>query len=65
MKFRDKEKNILVDVFLKTAEYLLAIVILGQIISEKFRLRIFAGALLIFVVLVIVSLLISSSMEEK
>jgi hypothetical protein len=35
MKLRDKEKNILVDTFLKTAEYILSIVILGMVIFRK------------------------------
>jgi len=38
MKFRDKEKNLLVDVFTRTAEYVLSIIILGTIISGRFDL---------------------------
>ena len=65
MKFRDKEKNLLVDIFVKSAEYVLAIVILGQIISNKFNVQLFLWSLFIFIVLVIFALSISSKTDEK
>lgn len=33
IKFRDKEKKLLSEIFIKTGEYILAIVVLGQAIS--------------------------------
>ena len=49
MKFRDKEKNLRVDVFTRTAEYVLSIIILGTIISGRFDLWIFLIGLSVFI----------------
>ncbi|MEW6006707.1 MAG: hypothetical protein AB1595_00910 [bacterium] len=65
MKFRDREKRLLVDVFLKTAEYILAIVILGQAIAESFELFTFLTGLFIFLLLVCFSLILSSLIKEE
>jgi len=65
MKLRDKEKNILVDTFLKTAEYILSIVILGMVISGKFKILSFFVAFAIFIALIIIALIISTKTKEK
>ena len=65
MKLRDKEKNILIDTFLKTAEYVLSIVVLGLIISGKFNLLAFVFALAGFISLIIIALIISTKTKEK
>ncbi|PIU18292.1 MAG: hypothetical protein COT16_02640 [Elusimicrobia bacterium CG08_land_8_20_14_0_20_44_26] len=65
MKFRDKEKNLLIDIFVKSAEYVLAIVILGQIISNKFNLLLFLTSLFVFIMLNIFALFISSKTDDK
>ena len=43
VQFRDKEKNLLIDILSKTAEYVLALVVLGSVIAERFRLWLFLG----------------------
>lgn len=65
MKFRDKEKNLLSGTLLKTAEYIMAIVVLGQIVAGKFSLVIFLIGLGIFLLLVIFSLMLSSFTKEE
>ncbi|MBI3814115.1 MAG: hypothetical protein HY279_06580 [Nitrospinae bacterium] len=69
MKFRDREKQLLVDVFVKTAEYVLSIVVLGSIISGHFSIELFLIGIGIFIFLVIIAIFISSkikdSMEDK
>lgn len=64
MKFRDKEKNLLVDVFTRTAEYVLSIIILGTIISGRFDLWIFLIGLSVFISLILIALFISSMTKE-
>ncbi len=65
MKFRDKEKHLLVNVFVKTAEYVLSIIVLGSVISGKFSLGLFLIGLGVFIVLVVISLFISSKTKNK
>jgi len=38
MKLRDKEKSLIVDTFLKTAEYVISIMVLGTLISDRFNI---------------------------
>lgn len=64
MKFRDKEKQLLVDTFIKTGEYVLSIIVLGTIISGNFRLGYFLVGAGIFVFLVIMALYISSKIKN-
>ena len=65
MKFRDKEKNTLANTFLKIAEYIMALVVLGQIISNKFNLSTFITGLTFFFLLVLTALFISSRTKEE
>ena len=65
MKFRDKEKNLLSDTLLKSAEYILSLIVLGQIISNKFDLSIFLIGLGIFLLLAIFALILSSFTKEE
>ena len=65
LKLRDKEKNTLSNTFLKIAEYIMALVVLGQIISNKFSLATFITGLSIFSLLVLIALFISSLTKEE
>lgn len=60
MRFRDTEKKLLVDTFIKTAEYVLSIIVLGTIISREFHLWLFIVGIVVFVFLVIIAIYISS-----
>ncbi|PIP40704.1 hypothetical protein CO110_02280 [Candidatus Desantisbacteria bacterium CG_4_9_14_3_um_filter_40_11] len=64
MKFRDKEKNTLANTFLKIAEYIMALVVLGQIISNKFSPSTFITGLIIFFLLILIAIFISSHTKE-
>lgn len=64
MRFRDKEKNLLVDTFTKTAEYVLSIIVLGTIISGKFHLWLFIAGIAIFISLIITAIYISSKTKD-
>jgi len=64
MQFRDKEKNLLVDILSKTAEYVLALMVLGSVIAERFHLWLFLVGLAIYFGLIAAALFISSRTKE-
>ena len=64
MQFRDKEKTLLIDVLSKTAEYVLALMVLGSVIAERFHLWLFLVGLAIYFGLITAALFISSQTKE-
>ena len=65
MKLRDKEKTLLVSTFTKTAEYVVAILVLGTVISKDFNIWIFVSGVVIVASLILGALLISSKTKDK
>ena len=64
MQFRGKEKNLLVDILSKTAEYVLALMVLGSVIAERFHLWLFIVGLAIYFGLIAAALFIASRTKE-
>jgi len=64
MKLRDKEKNRLVDILCKTAEYVLALIVLGSVLSETFQLGLFVVGLMIYFGLIAEAVYISSTTKD-
>jgi len=64
MQFRDKEKNLLIDILSKTAEYVLALMVLGSVIAERFHLWLFLVGLAIYFGLIAAALFIPARTKE-
>lgn len=64
MRLRDKEKNLLVELLSKTAEFVLALVVLGSVISDDFQLTFFLVGLIVYFGMICSVLLISSTTKE-
>jgi len=64
MHLRDKEKNLLVDILSKTAEFVLALVVLGSVISDDFQVTFFLVGLVLYFGIIGSVLLISSTTKE-
>jgi len=52
LKLRDKEKELVVDILCKTAEYVLALTVLGAVIAQNFDPDLFFGGLIVYFSLV-------------
>ena len=65
MRFRDKEKKLLADTFIKTGEYVLSIVVFGSIVSGKFNILLFLGGICIFIALLVMAIYISSLTDNN
>lgn len=64
MTLRDKEKILLVDILCKTAEYVLALIVLGSVVSATFRLTPFIVGLIIYFGLLAEAVYISSTIKD-